>query len=135
MAAEVALYNLMSNDGPIAALVGDRIAPTKRAPGDPLPALTFHQIAGQPQHGLSGPIGYVEAAYQINCWAADNLQASALAQAVIDKLDGFNNQTIAGLDVDHIKAEIGGDIPVLAAGLDESELNGKRIDMEIHYRE
>jgi hypothetical protein len=85
-------------------------------------------------YNVSGAIGWVESRYQITCWAETNLQASDLASAVRVAVSGYSGTT-ASLVIDHIFVIDEADISNLFAENVELNVYGKRIDVEIVFKE
>ncbi|HUX17239.1 MAG TPA: DUF3168 domain-containing protein [Phycisphaerae bacterium] len=134
MPAEKAIFSILTADGALAALVDDRVFPLQRRQGTALPAVVYQQISGPRAHDLTGPIGWVESRYQITCWAATYTGAGDVADAVREAIDG-NSGTTASVDIDHIFVVDEGDMPSLAAGNQQLEMYGKRLDIEVVFRE
>jgi hypothetical protein len=67
----------------ISALVAARIHPLKLDDNEQLPAITYQEIASEPQTDLSGGDGaLVRRRVQVNVWAATAMAAAALAELV-----------------------------------------------------
>lgn len=86
MTFEADLKTHLQSDTAISALVADRIHPLKLDDGATLPAITFQQIADDPQSGLDGDDGnLIRYRIQINVWASGSngyMDAKALAELV-----------------------------------------------------
>ena len=134
MAAEKALYSILSTTGAITQLVGDAIYPVQLEQSANLPAITYQQISGPRAHEVDGPMGWVESRYQITMWAATYLAACDVANAVRVAIDGYSG-TVASLDIDHIFVVDEGDVSALFAEDVELDIYGKRIDAMIVFRE
>ena len=138
MSAEKAIYSILSTTGAVTQLVGDRIYPVQIDQVAGLPAITYQQISGPREHNVDGPIGWVQARYQINCWTEGDsgayLEVCDLATAVREAIDGYSG-TSASLVIDHIFVEDEGDMPNLSAENSELNMYGKRIDAQIVFKE
>ena len=87
MTFEAALKTHLQTDASISALVADRIHPMLLPQGSALPAMTYQEVADEPQTDLSGTDGdMVRYRTQIICWAASYTAAKALAELVRARL-------------------------------------------------
>ena len=84
-----AIYTLLKNDAAVAALVVARIYPSHLPQNCTLPAISFTRISGAEQTTHSGPNGFAEQVFQIDCWAETPLAAETLGAAVSDLLNGY----------------------------------------------
>ena len=134
MSAERALYSILSTTGAVTQLVGDRIYPVQVDQGASLPAISYQQISGPRFYEVSHAMGWVESRYQVNVWAATYLDAVDLSTAVMTAVSGYSG-TVASLDIDHIFVTDEGDLSNLFAENSELEIHGKRIDIQIVFRE
>lgn len=83
MTFEADLKAHLAGDSSISALVGDRIHPMLLPAGGAMPAITYQEIADEPQTDLSGGDGdMVRYRVQINCWADSYVGVKALAELV-----------------------------------------------------
>lgn len=95
------LYNLMSGNAAIAALVADRIYPARRLQEEDLPAITYQAISNSPlltKHGVSK---LDTERISVNVWSKsyDNaVEISRLIRLVLDRYRG----TVEGVNVDKI---------------------------------
>ncbi len=134
MSAERALHAILSTTGGVTQLVGDRIYPIQIDQGAGLPAIAYQQISGPREHNVSGPIGWVQSRYQITAWATTYIEAVDLATAIRLAVDGFSG-TSAELEIDHIFVVDEGDVSDLFAENSELDKYGKRIDVQIVFKE
>ncbi len=82
------IYQHLSKDLEIQAMVGDRIYPVK-LPQDPTyPAITYFQVSGSPIYTKQGKHGVV-LRVQISCWAKSYTAVKQLATKVILAMDGY----------------------------------------------
>jgi hypothetical protein len=63
--------------------------PRKLPQGPTLPALVYQRIDTRRLHDLDGPDGLPRPRMQVTCWAADVANATELAAAVRERLDGY----------------------------------------------
>ncbi len=83
MTFETDLTSHLLGDSGITAAVSDRVSPLKLDDGTALPAITYQEIASEPQTDLSGGDGaLVRQRVQINVWASTLAAAAALAELV-----------------------------------------------------
>ena len=134
MSAERALHSILSSDGGVTQLVGDNIHPVQIDQGKGLPAIAYQQISGPREYNVSGPIGWVQSRYQITCWGSNYDEAVDLATAVRIAVSGYSG-TSASLVIDHIFVIDEGDISNLFAENSELQVHGKRIDIQIVFKE
>lgn len=76
-------------DTPILALVPDRVFPIVMPPGVTATSIVYSRISGQGDHWMQGPSGLARPRYQIDCWSLTPGNASALANLVKERLDGY----------------------------------------------
>lgn len=79
---EAAIINRLLAAAALAALVGRRVTPGRRAQGAPLPAVVLHRVDGARDYHLGGPSGLVASRIQIDCWANTYGDAKRTARAV-----------------------------------------------------
>jgi hypothetical protein len=134
MAVEKAIRSILIDDGAVSALVGDRVFPVVRREGSVLPAIVYQQISGVRDHVFAGPSGFVEARFQINCWAETYEGADALADAVRIVMDAYHG-TKESVVIQCIHLIDEGDMPVLSAENEELSFHGKRLDFMVWFNE
>jgi hypothetical protein len=83
-------------DATIAGLVGTRIYPLLLPQSPTLPALTYQWISLVPVHSMDGPSGLVARRLQVDCWGSTYLAIETLAEAVRNRLDGYQGSLLAG---------------------------------------
>jgi hypothetical protein len=93
---ESAIYELLSTDTAIEAIVGDRIyplvAPQRKALSYPTPPqthVTYQRISGVRDMPLNGPNGFVVARYQVNSFGYNFEVTDLLAEAIRLRLNSF----------------------------------------------
>lgn len=87
---EGALIDLIKTDPTIAAVVGDRVFPLRRAQGSAYPAIVVTRISGQPLYADDGEVGLQDARVQIDSVAQSYTAAKDLAQMVRRLLSAFS---------------------------------------------
>lgn len=92
-----ALYELLTANAGVAALVGDRVYPVKMPQKAAFPAIVYAKSGGARSHSNDGSSGFNRAVFALDCWAASLAQASAVANAVRLAVDGYRG-TVLGVD-------------------------------------
>ena len=134
MAVEKAIRSILIDDAAVKNLVADRAYPIVRREGSALPAIVYQQISGVRDHVFAGPSGFVEARFQINCWAETYEGADALADAVRVAMDAYHG-TKESVVIQCIHLIDEGDMPVLSAENEELSFHGKRLDFMVWFNE
>jgi hypothetical protein len=75
------IYNILSNDPGVTALVGSRITPFVRTQNLTLPAVTMQRITMQPTNALSGDANMDHTRMQVNSFAETYDQTTQVANA------------------------------------------------------
>ena len=89
---EIDFRTALTSASGVSALVGSNIYPVV-LPTDPtLPAIDYNIVAGSVD-GTFNCRGTTKLRFEVNCWAADYLDAITLRSAVIDALDGLRTLT------------------------------------------
>jgi len=93
---DAALYELLSADTAVAAIVGTRIYPLvapqrgqRTFPQTALTHVTYQRISGVREMPLNGPNGFVVARYQINAFGYNFEVTDLLADSIRLRLDGY----------------------------------------------
>ena len=76
-------------DSAIAAIVVDRVYPINLDQGIKHTSIVYSRQSGLPDHWMQGPSGLTRPRYQIDCWSMATAEASALADLVKERLDGY----------------------------------------------
>jgi len=92
MTIEISLFDVLSGDAAIAALVGTRIFPGLMPAATTMPAIVWQRIAGHDESALSGHSGLENARVQVSVWAKTRLAARTLAG--LTKLALVNDATL-----------------------------------------
>ncbi len=135
MSADKAIYTILSGNATITALTGERIYPLWLPQGEPLPAVTFQEIAGVDDMTTDGPLGLVDGRYQINCWAGTHAPCGQLFEAVRALFAANISGSYGGLTLQGTRVLNRGDIPALSDEAETLTRFGKFVDVEICYEE
>ncbi|HNT63663.1 MAG TPA: DUF3168 domain-containing protein [Candidatus Desulfobacillus denitrificans] len=88
MAAEDALYTLLSGAAGVTALVAARIYPDVLPEECAYPAIVFARQSTEPYLGIGNQVFGADVAVAIDCWAKTRTSADAVAAAVEAALSG-----------------------------------------------
>lgn len=81
------IYNILSADAALAAIVGTRIYPHGEAPQQVArPYVTWALVSSVPENQLSDAPDIDKASLQIDCWHSSSVGVMQLAQAVRDAI-------------------------------------------------
>lgn len=81
------IYNILSTDPAVAAVVGARIYPHGEAPQHVTrPYVTWYLVASVPENELGGAPDIDKASLQVDCWDLTSVGVMQLAQVVRDAL-------------------------------------------------
>lgn len=89
---EAALFDYLSNDPGVSALVGDRIYPNKLQEGCQLPAISWNRVSARRVYthdAFEDTDAWVNARIQINCWSNAALECMDVGEAVLLALSGY----------------------------------------------
>jgi hypothetical protein len=87
---EQKIYQLISQDPAIKAVVSGRVYGNKLLPQPPIfPAITYFRVSSYRDRTLSGSSGVTRARIQIDVWASKYIDAKNLSELVRLKLDGL----------------------------------------------
>lgn len=90
MVIEEAIFDHLTGDAGVAALVGTRIYPTVIPQDAALPACAYQRISGPRDLAHDGPTGQALARIQFTCTATSYGAVKGLANAIREALDGFS---------------------------------------------
>jgi hypothetical protein len=129
------IYDHLAADSAVSALVGDRIYTTYTPQLDTMPFVVFRRTAalrGQTNDGLDG---YVEATFDLDCWAETEAEADALGDAVREAIcgQGFRAQ-FGSFNIQHCKHVTERDEAEYGDGK-EQPLFGHILTVNIAYQE
>lgn len=82
------IFQILTGDAAVAAIVGDRVYPHDEAPQDVgRPYVTWFVVAGPPELVLDGPPPMDRFTLQVDCWSPTSAGVLSLAAAVRDALE------------------------------------------------
>ncbi len=134
---ETAIWKALMDEATISAIIGSspsRLYPLIAPQDAALPYMVFQQISGVRDYTMDGPTGYVDARYQITCWAATYDAAKRLFEAVRIFFDGFH-ATVLNRKIQYVSFENEMDTFAKKPGLDVLDAYGKQIDIKITFDE
>ena len=91
-----ALRAYLLTDAGIAAVVATRIYPIKIPQGVNQASIVYTRISGRGDYHMGGPSGLAMPRYQLDAWAPKADDATALANLIKDRIDGFRGIMGAG---------------------------------------
>ena len=109
MSAELAVYTILKNDAPVAALVGTRIFPSLAPQNAANPLIVYQRISADRITSLDGPSGLSWARVQVDCYAETYAGAKTLSAAIRVALEGYRG-TVGGVRVGGISLETDRDL-------------------------
>ncbi len=133
MTIQEAIYNALTADSDITALVGARIYQTEREQGDGLPAVVFDEIAGgeSDQDMTAGSVGLARMLFQIDCYSETSKEAAQIREYVRLLFQNHINATMGGAGGIHVWACY---FEGTSAGFEPGTRTFVRsIDFEFHY--
>jgi Protein of unknown function (DUF3168) len=89
---EMALFEYLSNDPGVSALVENRIYPNKLKEGCNIPAISWNRVSARriyTHDSFEDTDAWVQARIQINCWSNTPVEAMEVGEAVLVALSGF----------------------------------------------
>lgn len=93
----------------LVALVGSRVSPGRRRQRSALPAVTFSQASrDEPMVLAGGSAGLPEVRVQFDCWGSTDVEASQVADALRDFLNGNQRRLWGEVFVQSCRLEEGG---------------------------
>ena len=87
MSITKAFRDTLQGNGPVAAIVGDRVR-IEWPKSETYPYLTIINITNLPEHHMTAAAGLVFARLQIDCWTRSRMKTEALSTLVREALDG-----------------------------------------------
>lgn len=94
MKFEQALYEYLTDDGNIAALVSDRVYPMRLPEGAAMPAISWHRVSANRIYTydlFADTDAWTAARIQFNCWSRVSAEeAIAVGEAVLLALSGYD---------------------------------------------
>lgn len=89
MTIEEGLYDYLSTNVGVSAIVGTRVYPGTLPQNWTKPAISYQRVSGVRFRNLAGPAGRATPRIQIDCWAESYSGARTLAEAVRSAMDGY----------------------------------------------
>lgn len=87
------IFNALSSDPELSALVGSRIRHQQRKQRETYPCITWIRIAGAPEVTHSGPLAGEEVRVRFTCWDRTEAGAEALAETLRTALPALGETT------------------------------------------
>ncbi len=131
MSMDTELYDILTADSGILAIVSGRISPVyDPVVGETRDRLVYQQVGGAREYDCDGQ-GPARGRFQITAWSATHAGASALSEAVRSAVSGYHD---TGDGVLFIVVENQGDMPALDAN-EQAQQYGKYIDIRMTFKE
>ncbi len=139
MAAESVIFDVLSTDGTVIALVGSganaRVNPSFADARETLPYVVFEMIATDRWQAGDGYTGMGQMTYEFRCFATTRLGATALRDAVRIALDHLPTTTVDDQTVEVITALDGDESIDFRDEDSQTPVYMSSIDMEFYVRE
>lgn len=97
------IYNILSNNAAVSAIVGTRIYPMRLPINTAYPAITYQLVSDVPENSKTGRAIYYNARVQVNCFARDITGKSGvkgaqeLQRAVLSALERITPGVYGGI--------------------------------------
>ena len=127
---EEALVNILKNDPAIKNIVSGRVYPYIPQ-GIKTSCITYQQTGGDEDHSSDGPIGLVDARFQITCWAPTPIAVTVLSRKVKKRLNGYSDE-IEGIQ--YIKSAEPVDVPYFGEAEQQTRF-GRMIECIISFND
>ncbi len=98
LSAEVAIRNRIITSTACAALLGDRIEPSRSSEQTTLPRVVYTRIVSDHQNHMGGASGLVFLRLQLDIFAATFDSLEQCFEAIRNRLDGFKGNVTVGSD-------------------------------------
>jgi hypothetical protein len=131
---EAAIYELLSSDAAIDAIVDGRVSPVLLATDDINPSITYQMLTAVRNHTFADSGNMVDGSFQIKCYADDYGTCRTLSTAVRNCLDNYAG-TIGGVVIQCIHMDGEGDAFDMMEGITESKVFCKRLAFKVFYNE
>lgn len=96
------IRTLLNDDATLTSLVGSKVRMGRMDQVEDYPAIVFRQISSMPNHHKLGTSEADQERWQVSTFAETYAEAYTIADRVRLVLDGVNQQTVNGVDVDGI---------------------------------
>ena len=133
MSAEFAMRATLVADGTVNGLIAGRINPIGRAIAT-LPAIAYQRIDTPRIQALGGLGGLAHPLIQVNCYAATQIEAEALAKAVRVAWADFSG-VAGGETIQAVTIEDEDDLPELSPGNEGDRVFARRLDFTVWIEE
>ena len=130
MAIEQAIYSILKNNKPVAAIISTRIFPNLIPQGQNLPAVVYQRISGSGDRDTNGALNLYWPTFQFTCSADTFATMVILANAVKTALEGFTG-TKASVTLSNIELIDEGDMPNLS---DVKNVFMRRLDFKFWFK-
>lgn len=87
-----ALRSFLLSYSPISDVVGARLFPIKLPQGTTADSIVYNRISGAGDYHLQGLSGFANNRIQIDAWAPTADKATALADLIRDRIDGYRGE-------------------------------------------
>lgn len=102
---EQALFELLTGDGPLAALVGTRVYPLVLPQNPTLPALVYTELRSSALVAADGDTGMRESRFQVSAWGATYPAVKGIKARLVGLLSGASGGEIERMAVDAMHDE------------------------------
>lgn len=96
------IRTLLNNDATLTSLVGSKVRMGRMDQVEDYPAIVFQQVSTMPNHHKLGTSEADQERWQVSSFAESYAEAYTIADRVRALLDGVNQQTVNGVDVDGV---------------------------------
>lgn len=87
-----ALRSFLLSYAPISSVVGSRVFPIKLPQATTADSIVYNRISGAGDYHLQGLSGFANNRFQIDAWAGTADRATALADLIRDRIDGYRGE-------------------------------------------
>lgn len=135
MTIDQALYEEVSDDAGITAIVGTKVYPGIPPQTAKAPFISFREIAFQRSETLTGVTNLHNARAQIDCWGSTAEEMRSVSEALREALDGFSGPMgDIALNVRRCAYDGANDDPEKPPDGGDLDIHRKRVDFDIWYK-
>ena len=134
MSIRGAIYQHLTDDATVSAIVGSKVYHLMAPPGTALPYITFQQIGGEHKHHTTGISGLTRGAWQLSCFEDNPIDGDTLSDAVRLRMDKFNGTMGSDGNATTVRdVVLTGDLDVLSSpfAADEALVVNKSMDFDV----
>jgi len=131
---DAALWEILHTDATVEALVGTAIYPGFVPQHASMPAIVYQRISAVRTLTFGGPLGYVDARYQVTAWDDSFGDCLTLADAIRLRLDGYRG-TVGSIVIHGLSLENQSDVAEEPAESQQRLRWGCRMDFMLTYAE